>query len=88
MAIVIAKPCVGVKDTACITVCPVDCIHPVPSEPDFPSVSQLFIDPGQCTSCGLCIHECPVNAIFDELDLPEEWKEYIERNAAYFRSIT
>ena len=28
MAYVIAQPCIGVKDTACVTVCPADCIHP------------------------------------------------------------
>jgi ferredoxin len=28
MAYVIAEPCFGVKDTACVDACPVDCIHP------------------------------------------------------------
>ena len=28
MAFVIAEPCIGVKDTACVDACPVDCIHP------------------------------------------------------------
>jgi ferredoxin len=28
MAYVIAEPCIGVKDTACVDACPVDCIHP------------------------------------------------------------
>ena len=28
MACVIAEPCVGTKDTACVAACPVDCIHP------------------------------------------------------------
>ena len=28
MAYVIAEPCTGTKDTACVDVCPVDCIHP------------------------------------------------------------
>jgi ferredoxin len=88
MAVVIAEPCVGVKDTACITVCPVDCIHPTSDEPDFARVKQLFINPQECTSCGLCIGECPVSAIFDDLDLPAQWSEYIERNAAYFRDKT
>src|SRR5579862_583502 len=27
MAYVIAEPCIGTKDTACVDVCPVDCIH-------------------------------------------------------------
>ena len=27
MAYIIADPCVGTCDTACVEVCPVDCIH-------------------------------------------------------------
>ena len=30
----IAQPCIGTKDTACVTVCPVDCIHPTKDEPE------------------------------------------------------
>ena len=28
MTYVIAEPCIGVKDTACVDACPVDGIHP------------------------------------------------------------
>ena len=35
MAYVIAEPCIGTKDTACVDVCPVDCIHPRKDEPEF-----------------------------------------------------
>ena len=28
MAYSICEPCIGTKDTACVDVCPVDCIHP------------------------------------------------------------
>ncbi len=28
MAYIIAEPCIGIKDTACVDACPVDCIHP------------------------------------------------------------
>src|SRR6185437_1041059 len=43
MAYVIAEPCIGVKDTACVYACPVDCIHPGKNEADFNSESQLYI---------------------------------------------
>src|SRR5271170_2305093 len=33
MAYVIAEPCIGTKDTACIDACPVDCIHPKKDAP-------------------------------------------------------
>ena len=45
MAYVIAAPRVGVKDTACVDVCPVDCIHPRRDEARFAEAPQLYIDP-------------------------------------------
>ena len=35
MAHIIAQPCIGTKDTACVAVCPVDCIHPTKDDADF-----------------------------------------------------
>jgi ferredoxin len=87
MAYVIAQPCIGVKDTACVTVCPVDVIHPTADEEGFASAEQLFINPDHCIDCGLCVHECPVAAIFADTDLPAQWTGFIEKNAAYFRDI-
>ena len=84
MAYVIALPCIGVKDTACISVCPMDCIHPKPDEPGFAAIGQLYIDPANCIDCHLCVDECPVRAIFPQDDLPEEWKHFIEKNAAHY----
>ena len=82
----IAEPCIGVKDTSCVDVCPVDCIHPRKDEPDFAQALQLYIDPETCIDCGLCVDECPVKAIFPEDDLPERWRAYAEKNTAYFQS--
>jgi formate hydrogenlyase subunit 6/NADH:ubiquinone oxidoreductase subunit I len=48
-------------------------------------VDQLFIDPDTCIDCNLCVDECPVLAIFPQVDLPAEWNDYIEKNAAYYR---
>jgi NAD-dependent dihydropyrimidine dehydrogenase PreA subunit len=84
MPYVIALPCIGVKDTACVAICPCDCIHPTKDEPDFASAEQLYIDPNVCIDCGLCVQECPVNAIFPEDDLPAEWHDYLSRNASYY----
>ena len=85
MAYVIAQPCIGVKDTACVVVCPVDCIHPTKDEAGFAAAAQLYIDPATCINCHACVDECPVNAIFAEEDVPAEWFDFIERNAAHFR---
>lgn len=73
MPYVITEPCIGVKDKACVTVCPVDCIY----EDDL----MLYINPDECIDCGLCEPECPVTAIFVDSDVPENWKDYIEKNA-------
>jgi ferredoxin len=84
MAFVITKPCIGTKDTACVAVCPMDCIHPTKQEAAFESAEMLYIDPSNCIDCGLCVEECPVNAIFADHDVPAEWRDFIERNAAYY----
>jgi ferredoxin len=89
MAYVIAEPCVGVKDTACVDACPVDCIHPKKStvyddgRPEFDEVDKLYIDPVECIDCGACVPVCPVSAIFSMDDLPEKWRHYAEIDASY-----
>ena len=84
MAHIIAEPCIGTKDAACVDVCPVDCIHPTKDEAEFASAEQLYIDPDTCIDCGLCVDECPVKAIFPEEDLPAEWAAFIEKNKAFY----
>jgi len=84
MAIVIAEPCIGTKDTACVDVCPVDCIHPTKNETEFSNAPQLYINPEECICCSLCIPVCPVAAIYPEEDLPEKWKKFIQINAEWF----
>jgi NAD-dependent dihydropyrimidine dehydrogenase PreA subunit len=85
MAFVIALPCIGVKDTACVDICPCDCIHPTRADAGFDVAEQLYIDPGTCIDCGLCVDECPVGAIFAAEDVPAEWRGFIEKNAAHYR---
>jgi ferredoxin len=84
MAYVIAEPCIGTKDTACVDACPVDCIHPKKDSDKYGTEEMLYIDPVECIDCGACVPVCPVSAIFALDDLPEKWKEYTERNAKYF----
>jgi NAD-dependent dihydropyrimidine dehydrogenase PreA subunit len=88
MAYVIAEPCIGTKDTACVDACPVDCIHPKKDEPAYAEEELLYIDPVECIDCGACVPVCPVSAIFALDDLPEKWKAFTERNAAYYGRTT
>jgi len=76
MTYVIAEPCIGTKDTACVDVCPVDCIHPRKDEPTFETETQLYINPAECIDCGACVPVCPVTAIFALEDLPEKWANF------------
>ena len=80
MTYIIAEPCIDVKDKSCVDVCPVDCIHPTDGE----GVTMLYIDPDECIDCGACEPECPVEAIFVEEDLPEEWEHFTKINEDYF----
>ena len=84
MAYTIAEPCIGTKDTACVDVCPVDCIHPTKDEPEFENEKMLYIDPDTCIDCGACEPECPVEAIFENDYVPDKWKDFIEKNAAWY----
>jgi NAD-dependent dihydropyrimidine dehydrogenase PreA subunit len=85
MAYVIAEPCIGTKDSACVDACPVDCIHPKKDETaKHGEVDQLFIDPVECIDCGACVPVCPVSAIYAADDLPEKWNHFTQKNSEYF----
>ena len=81
MAYVICEPCVDVMDTACVDVCPVDCIHTSEGE------KQLYIDPDVCIDCAACEPVCPVDAIAMQSDVPSEWESYIEINSKFFETF-
>ena len=85
MAYVIAEPCIGTKDTACVDACPVDCIHPKKDEAGNAEADQLFIDPVECIDCGACVPVCPVTAIFALEDLPEKWTAFTATNSEFYK---
>jgi ferredoxin len=80
MPFVIAEPCIDVLDQACVTVCPVACIHF-----DQGKDRKLYIDPDECIDCGACEPMCPVEAIYSDLELPSEWNDYSEIDALWYR---
>lgn len=51
-------------------------------------IGQLMIHPDQCTSCGACETECPVEAIFEDINAPEDQLPYISINARITRKMT
>ncbi|WP_168703553.1 FAD-dependent oxidoreductase [Gordonia paraffinivorans] len=83
MAHVITRPCCN--DASCVSVCPVNCIHPTPDEPEFLTAEALYIDPETCIDCGACIDECPVEAIVPDDQLTEKDEPYLQINADYYK---
>lgn len=77
MAFVITSPCIGTKDAACVEACPVDAIHDADE--------TYLIDPDTCIDCGACEPVCPVSAIFQEDFVPEVERDWIEKNAIFYR---
>ncbi len=73
MTYVVVDNCQKCRFTDCVTVCPVDCFHG--------DEEMLYIDPDECIDCGACVPECPVQAIYDEADLPDDKQEWLQINA-------
>lgn len=72
MTHVVTDNCTKCRFTECVTVCPVDCFH-VGSD-------RLYIDPDVCIDCGACVPMCPVESIYDEIDLPADQEHWLAEN--------
>ena len=73
MTFIVTENCKRCRFTDCVAVCPVDCFHA--------DDEMLYIDPDECIDCGACVPECPVEAIYDESQLPDEMREWTAINA-------
>lgn len=82
MTYVITQPCCN--DATCVSVCPVNCIHPTPDEENFASAEMLYIDPETCIDCAACTDVCPVDAIFADDELDGRQERYLQINADYY----
>ena len=40
----------------------------------------MAINPQECIDCALCEPECPVNAIYSQDDLPQEYQQFLGLN--------
>jgi ferredoxin len=79
MAHVVTSKCVGCKFTDCVEVCPVACFYELDN--------QLVIHPEECIDCTACVTECPVEAIYADTALPDEFQADPERNNTESRRI-
>ena len=78
MPFVITDPCIDTKDQACVSVCPVDCIHFEDGD------RMLYINPSECIDCGACQPACPVSAIFPDSGVPDDKKKFIQINELWY----
>ncbi|WP_189073854.1 indolepyruvate ferredoxin oxidoreductase subunit alpha [Deinococcus sedimenti] len=62
MSDAITSRCAGVRDGACLDVCPMACIHD--------AGDQFVIHPDECIDCGACAVVCPAQAIVEGREAP------------------
>jgi ferredoxin len=80
MTYVVTDSCVKCKYTDCIEVCPVECFY----EGEF----MVAINPDECIDCGVCVSECPVNAISPESEELIDWIERARKYTSVWPKIT
>lgn len=72
MTTFVTENCQKCRFTDCVSVCPVECFHG--------DDEMLYIDPEVCIDCSACVDECPVNAIYEGDDYPDELEKWIAVN--------
>ena len=82
MSHVIGEKCLGEQYASCVAVCPVDCIH----AGDYKGEPFMIIDPEVCIDCGVCLPECPINAIVDAVDKDPAWAKINAELAPTFKN--
>jgi len=60
MTYIVNQACIKCKYTDCVEVCPVDCFYE--------GENMLVINPDECIDCGVCVPECPIDAIQPDTD--------------------
>lgn len=73
MTYVVTDNCIACKYTDCVDSCPVDCFHE--------GENMLVINPDVCIDCGVCVPECPADAIC--ADSAPEASEWVDFNKKY-----
>jgi ferredoxin len=73
MTYTVCEPCVNCRYTDCVVVCPVEAFHL--------DDNAVWINPETCIDCDACVPECPVEAIFADSSLPEQFADWLALNA-------
>ncbi|MDA0901989.1 MAG: ferredoxin family protein [Proteobacteria bacterium] len=80
MTYIVNENCIKCKYTDCVEVCPVDCFYE--------GENMLVINPDECIDCGVCVPECPIEAIEPESENMVEWVEINRKYAEIWPVIT
>lgn len=101
MTYVVTEHCIGLACGDCVESCPADCFYSVPNAAFIPGlgflraygegeekqVGMLVIHPDLCINCGACETECPVEAIHEDVSVPDESRPFIQINASITRGL-
>ena len=78
---VVDENCIRCKIMDCVEVCPVDCFYE--------GENMLVIHPDECIDCGVCVPECPVDAIKPDTEPGlEKWLRLNAEFAKVWPNIT
>lgn len=81
MTHVVLENCIRCKYTDCVEVCPVDCFYE--------GGNMLAIHPDECIDCGVCVPECPAEAIVpDSESFDPVWFSINRQYALQWPNIT
>ena len=85
MTYLVNDKCIKCKHTDCVEVCPVDCFYE--------GENMLVINPSECIDCGVCVPECPEEAIISDNDISlgdssVDWYKYNEEKSLVWPNIT
>ncbi|MBI5511038.1 MAG: 4Fe-4S dicluster domain-containing protein [Deltaproteobacteria bacterium] len=77
----ITRRCRDCLHTACVDVCPVDCIYEYTGDDRQTFPNQLYIHPKECIECGACEPACPWEAVFRVDKVPPAFQDDVALNA-------
>ena len=80
MTYLVNDGCVNCKHMTCVEVCPVDCFYE--------GKNMLVINPDECIDCGVCVPECPVDAIIEESQDDGTWMQWNSKYSNIWPQIT
>ena len=75
MTYLVNESCIKCKHMDCVEVCPVDCFYE--------GENMLVINPDECIDCGVCVPECPVDAIIPDAEAGNYSQNLLEINTKY-----